>query len=78
MQSYALNLHLNLPLPFAFALVVAVTVNHENLVGVEISDQCRSITRDTGIPAFDVLRDGADGLVEILRWQMRRMEIAAG
>ena len=46
--------------------VVAVTVNHEGLAGEQIDDACRQIARTTGVAAFDVLRDGAAGLVGIL------------
>lgn len=46
--------------------VVAVTVNHENLSAGQIPDACSEITRLTGLPAFDVLTDGADGLAGIL------------
>jgi len=46
--------------------VVAVTVNHENLSAGQIPAACSEITRLTGLPAFDVLADGADGLAEVL------------
>jgi len=46
--------------------VVAITVNHENLSGEQISAACAEITRQTGLPAFDVLTDGADGLAAVL------------
>jgi uncharacterized NAD-dependent epimerase/dehydratase family protein len=46
--------------------VVAITVNHENLAGREIDDACREILETTGVDAFDVLRDGAGGVVRIL------------
>ncbi|MDX1502516.1 MAG: DUF1611 domain-containing protein [Thermoanaerobaculia bacterium] len=46
--------------------VVAVTVNHEGLRGSEIDAACEAITRETGLPTLDVLRDGAAGLVEVL------------
>jgi uncharacterized NAD-dependent epimerase/dehydratase family protein len=54
--------------------VVAVTVNHENLDGEEIDAACTRITEETGLEAIDVLRDGADGLVEILRPHLERAE----
>jgi len=46
--------------------VVAVTVNHEGLTAGDIPGCCHEITRNTGIPAFDVLQDGAGELVRIL------------
>jgi len=46
--------------------VVAVTVNHENLSVEEIPAACSEIARLTGLPAFDVLTDGAEGLAMTL------------
>ncbi len=46
--------------------VVAITVNHEGLRPGDIPGICHDITRQTGIPAFDVLQDGAGELVRIL------------
>jgi uncharacterized NAD-dependent epimerase/dehydratase family protein len=46
--------------------VVAITVNHEDLRPDEIPAACAAITAETGLPAFDVLRDGAAGLVAVL------------
>ena len=46
--------------------VVAVTVNHENILMTEISATYKKITAETGLPAFDVLIDGADELVKML------------
>ena len=43
--------------------VVAVTLNHELMASGEIDAACAAITRETGLPAFDVLRDGADQLI---------------
>lgn len=45
--------------------VVAITVNHEGLDDIEAA--CRRIREETGLPAFDVLSDGAAGLVDTLR-----------
>ncbi len=47
--------------------VAAVTINHENLSDEEIPGACARVTEETGLPAFDVLRDGADGLVRVVR-----------
>jgi len=46
--------------------VVAITINHENLEQSDISNICEEIASQTGLPAFDVLLDGADGLVEVI------------
>ncbi len=47
--------------------VVAVTVNHENISRDRIPTICAEIERETGLPAFDVLVSGGDGLVQTLR-----------
>ena len=47
--------------------VVAVSINHENLRRDQISMVCDAIACVTGLPAFDVLIDGADGLVKVLK-----------
>ena len=47
--------------------VRAITINHEGMRKEEIPEMCRIITVETGLPAFDVLEDGAAGLVEILK-----------
>lgn len=46
--------------------VVAVTINHEALAGDQIPLMCSAIEQAVGLPAFDVLRDGPDGLVNLL------------
>lgn len=42
--------------------VAAVTINHEDLDAAGIEAARTAITAETGLPAFDVLREGADGL----------------
>ena len=44
--------------------VVAITVNHENLNLDEVASVCEEITKDTGLPAFDVIFNGASGLAK--------------
>ncbi len=51
--------------------VVAVTVNHENIRADQIPAACRQITDDTGLPAFDVLLDGAQGLVRVVERHLK-------
>ncbi len=46
--------------------VIAITVNHEEMTREEIIPACRAITEETGLPAFDVLVNGADELTELL------------
>lgn len=51
--------------------VVAVTLNHENMKTEEIPAECEKITQETGLPCFDVLEHGAEGLVKVLRELVR-------
>ena len=46
--------------------VVAVTINHENLTGEQIPLMCDAIELAVGLPAFDVLKEGPDGLMNLL------------
>jgi len=46
--------------------VVAITVNHEDLRDDQIAPACATITRQTGLPAWDVLRDGAERLAQLV------------
>jgi uncharacterized NAD-dependent epimerase/dehydratase family protein len=46
--------------------VIAITVNHEGMAPDEIIPACEVITKQTGLPAFDVLAHGADKLVGLL------------
>jgi uncharacterized NAD-dependent epimerase/dehydratase family protein len=46
--------------------VIAITVNHEMMEPSEIPEACLEITRQTGLPAFDVLQDGPDGLIQTI------------
>jgi uncharacterized NAD-dependent epimerase/dehydratase family protein len=47
--------------------VVAVSINHEGLSVDQIPTACDAIQKDAGIPAFDVLQDGAGALVKFLK-----------
>jgi uncharacterized NAD-dependent epimerase/dehydratase family protein len=47
--------------------VIAVTVNHEEMTKEEIIPACKKITEEIGLPAFDVLENGSDALIEILK-----------
>jgi len=47
--------------------VIAITVNHENMEEDEILEACKQITLETKLPAFDVLKYGAEGLIDLLR-----------
>jgi len=47
--------------------VVAITVNHEGIPPEDVSKICRTLADETALPAVDVLRDGADSLVDVLK-----------
>ncbi len=47
--------------------VIAVTINHENLRMEEVSQICKGIRERTRIPTCDVLFNGADEIVNILK-----------
>ncbi len=51
--------------------VVAITLNHENMTGDEIREAGDNITRETGIPAIDILKYGPDRVIETIRPMMR-------
>ena len=47
--------------------VIAITVNHEEMHADEIEAACQQITKEIGLPAFDVLAHGPEGLVNLLK-----------
>ncbi len=47
--------------------VVAITVNHENMAPEQIPYVCEAIQQTVGRPAFDVLRDGPEELIRLLK-----------
>ncbi|MGB5942505.1 MAG: DUF1611 domain-containing protein [Leeuwenhoekiella sp.] len=51
--------------------VIAVTVNHEGMTPEEIKPACKAITKETGLPAFDVLAHGSEGLIEVLQIHLK-------
>jgi uncharacterized NAD-dependent epimerase/dehydratase family protein len=52
--------------------VVAITINHEDLADDHIPLVCDAIHMAVGLPAFDVLRDGAAGLVTVLEAHLNK------
>ena len=52
--------------------VVAVTVNHENLDGIEVQHICTEITDETGLPACDVLVEGPAKVIQVLTSYLTR------
>ena len=53
------------------ATVTAVTINHEGMTEESIPYVCESIERAFGIPAVDVLLEGADRLIDALARQVK-------
>lgn len=51
--------------------VIAITINHEMMEADEITPTCNKIEEETGIPAFDVLENGAKQLVELLKTKLK-------
>ena len=47
--------------------VIAITVNHEHLNKEEVSSVCAEMTKTTGLPACDVLWEGAGCVVDALK-----------
>jgi uncharacterized NAD-dependent epimerase/dehydratase family protein len=47
--------------------VVAITVNHEELQLERVKSVCEEITENVGLPAFDVLLHGGEGLVKVVK-----------
>jgi uncharacterized NAD-dependent epimerase/dehydratase family protein len=56
--------------------VVAITLNHEGLTEAQIEPACDAITRETGLPAFDVLQGGAADLVWVLEPWLRHTVVS--
>ncbi len=54
--------------------VAAITINHEGLDAAGVERARRAITAETGLPAFDVLREGADGLFRALAPWLRQSD----
>ena len=50
--------------------VVAVTINHEQLDADATRRAAQAIEKETGLPAMDVLLDGTDRLVKVIKEQM--------
>ncbi len=52
--------------------VIAITLNHESMEKKEIPAACKAITKETGLPCFDVLENGAEELVKILKKKIKQ------
>jgi len=51
--------------------VVAITINHEGMQRDEIPGECARISRETGLPAFDVLENGGEGILDLFKSVMK-------
>lgn len=54
--------------------VVAVTINHENLPSEQVPLVCSAVEQTVGLPAFDVLRDGPQGLITFLKAYLNKVK----
>jgi uncharacterized NAD-dependent epimerase/dehydratase family protein len=52
--------------------VVAITINHEDLSKEEISTACQKIQNQTGLPTVDVLVDGAEAIMAVLKDYLKK------
>ena len=52
--------------------VIAVTINHEEMEKQSIPGACEEITKETGLPALDVLLEDTTKLVEILKPHIKK------
>jgi uncharacterized NAD-dependent epimerase/dehydratase family protein len=53
--------------------VVAITINHENLDLGEVPELCAEITKVTGLPACDVLLQGAELVIDGLKPHLQKI-----
>jgi len=47
--------------------VVAISITYENFEGAEIPGAFETINKETALPTFDVLLNGADGIVSVIK-----------
>ncbi len=52
--------------------VVAIAVNHEKMTKLEVDESCKRIRETNGLPAFDVLLHGTDGMLEALQAYLKK------
>ena len=51
--------------------VIAITLNHELMQPEDIPAACTKITEEIGLPCFDVLENGAEDLVKVLKAKIK-------
>ena len=54
--------------------VIALTINHENMGFDEVPEMCSEITDALGLPACDVLLQGANGVLDALRPYLQKVK----
>jgi uncharacterized NAD-dependent epimerase/dehydratase family protein len=54
--------------------VIAITINHEGIKPQDVPSVCRTLKGEVGLPTFDTLRDGAEGLLSILLPHMEKKQ----
>ncbi len=52
--------------------VIAITLNHEEMDVDEIQEACDKVTAETGLPCFDVLQNGTEGLVALIADKIKK------
>ncbi len=55
--------------------VVAITINHENMDLARVPEVCTEITRATGLPACDVLLQGAELVIDALKAHLQKIRL---
>jgi len=50
--------------------VIAITINHEKMNRQELDGEKKEILRDTGLPAFDILWDGTEEIINFITNRM--------
>lgn len=51
--------------------VKAITLNHEDIAPEDIDRVCQQLSEETGLPVFDVLKNGAEDLAELVKAEMK-------
>ena len=58
--------------------VVAITVNHEDIPRDQVRAVCDELAKQTGLPVVDVLLDGPEKLVEVLKLYVEEQRLVSG
>ncbi|MDZ7374633.1 MAG: DUF1611 domain-containing protein [candidate division KSB1 bacterium] len=74
---HPLNLQIELIEKLSGKPVVALSINHEGLAKEEVPYVCRALEAATGLPALDVLLEGASRLADVIRRLKERSSAGA-